>query len=97
MKKQPNQFQFNRRTLGLTWPESFYSLSHVALPFPPDDEIYGFDPRISKGGFPEIGKAQMVGENGALMFPASLFTRARSNPFFEYMESKILQSIERRD
>ncbi len=30
--------------LGLEWPRGFYSLSHVAVPFPPDDPIYGVVP-----------------------------------------------------
>ena len=25
---------------GLSWPRSFYSLSHIAIPFPPDDLLY---------------------------------------------------------
>ena len=29
------------RPLGLAWPDGVYSLSHVALPFPPDDALYG--------------------------------------------------------
>ena len=27
--------------LGLQWPAGIFSLSHVAIPFPPDDLIYG--------------------------------------------------------
>ena len=27
--------------LGLAWPLGLYSLSHIALPFPPDDPVYG--------------------------------------------------------
>ena len=29
------------RPLGLAWPPEMFSLSHVALPFPPDDPVYG--------------------------------------------------------
>ena len=29
------------RPLGLAWPPDMFSLSHVALPFPPDDDVYG--------------------------------------------------------
>ena len=30
--------------LGLAWPPGVISLSHVALPFPPDDPLYGQQP-----------------------------------------------------
>ena len=93
-RKQPHQRDFARRPLGLSWPEDFYSLSHVALPFPPDDEIYGFAPDMSNHRFPRIGMAQMVGESGALRVPASLFTRAHSNPFHGYIERRLIGAIE---
>ena len=45
--------------LALTWPRGVYSLSHVALPFPPDDPLYGREPNeddeiIQLGGV-EVG------------------------------------------
>jgi alpha-beta hydrolase superfamily lysophospholipase len=91
--KLPHQNAFSSQQLGLRWPENFYSLSHVALPFPPYDEVYGFEPLSGQEPYPQIGLAQMVGENGALVFPASLYTRARSNPFFSYMEQRVLDVI----
>jgi hypothetical protein len=36
----------------------------------------------------------MVGENGALVLPSSLFTRARSNPFFDYIEHRVVEAID---
>ena len=30
------------RALDLAWPRNVFSLSHVALPFPPDDPLYGY-------------------------------------------------------
>ena len=39
------------RPLGLSYPRGFYSLSHVALPFPVSDALYGAEPdrpRISE-------------------------------------------------
>jgi len=92
--KLPHRSTFSSQALGMQWPENFYSLSHVALPFPPDDEVYGFDPLPGQEPYPQIGLAQLVGENGALVFPASLYTRARSNPFFSYVERRVLEVIE---
>lgn len=92
--KQPHGNAFNSQQLGMKWPANFYSLSHVALPFPPTDEVYGFQPASGQEPYPQIGLAQMVGENGALVFPPSLYTRARSNPFFGYIQRRVLDSIE---
>jgi hypothetical protein len=32
------------RALGLTYPRDVFSLSHVALPFPINDPLYGLEP-----------------------------------------------------
>jgi alpha-beta hydrolase superfamily lysophospholipase len=90
--RKPHQTKFNTRPLGMAWPEEFYSLSHVALPFPPDDEIYGFSTGSNPSDFIQIGSVQMVGEWGALTFPSNLYTRARSNPFFGYIQQRILET-----
>ncbi len=88
--RKPHQSEFNTQSLGMEWPEEFYSLSHVALPFPPDDEVYGFSPGANPSEFIQLGNVQMVGERGALTFPSNLYTRARSNPFFAYLKQRIL-------
>ena len=90
--KPPHSSEFKNLVLGMQWPEIFYSLSHVALPFPPDDEVYGFEPAASEMPYPRIGRVQLVGENGALIFPASLYTRARSNPFFDYVTRRLVEA-----
>ena len=90
--KPPHRSEFKNLVLGMQWPENFYSLSHVALPFPPDDEVYGFEPAAGEMPYPQIGLAQLVGENGALIFPASLYTRARSNPFFDYVTRRLVEA-----
>ena len=90
----PHRDDFEYRELKYAWPGSLYSLSHVALPFPPDDEIYGFEPYPGDSAFPQLGRAQMVGESGAMVLPASLFTRVRANPFHDYMERRIQEMIE---
>jgi alpha-beta hydrolase superfamily lysophospholipase len=32
--------------LGQSWPQDVYSLSHVAVPFPQDDDLYGREPDV---------------------------------------------------
>ncbi len=90
----PHGDDFEYRELEYIWPGSLYSLSHVALPFPSDDEVYGFEPFPGESTFPQLGRAQMVGESGAMTIPASLFTRVRSNPFYGYMEQRILEAMD---
>jgi len=76
---------------GLSWPAGVYSLSHVALPFPPDDPIYGWMP-ASEGAFGlQIGAVEPRGERGLLAVPADQLTRLRSNPFFPYVEQRLIE------
>ena len=76
------------RLLGLEWPRGVFSLSHVALPFPPDDPLYGYatarDPQHL-----QLGRIEARGENGVLTLPLWLLTRQRSNPFHAYMLERI--------
>ena len=87
----PHQSEPEFNDLPYRWPDDFYSLTHVALPFPPWDEVYGYAAAPSPDGFPALGQVRMVGESGALTLPASLFTRARSNPFFDYVMERVLE------
>lgn len=90
---EPHQGDFSYRALPVEWPRTVFSLSHVALPFPPDDEVYGFLAEPGGRNFPLLGRAQFTGESGALTLPPSLFTRIRSNPFHAYIEERVLQAI----
>ena len=35
------------RPLGLAWPTDLFSLSHIAMPFPPDHPVYGGEMTVS--------------------------------------------------
>lgn len=76
----------NSRKLGLAWPRSVYSLSHVALPFPKSDSLYGNQP-AEKGGL-HIGLLAARGERGVISIPASDMLRLRHNPFYTYQEER---------
>jgi len=69
-------------------------LSHVALPFPLDDEVYGLEPSELRSDFPHLGRVKLLGEEGALILPPGLLQRLRSNPFYGYLESKIIESVD---
>jgi len=80
--------------LPLEWPRGVFSLGHVALPFPPDDPLYGL---VTKpGATPEynLGTVASRGESGALLVPLGAFSRLRSNPFFDVIRAKVAQSLE---
>ena len=73
----------------LSWPEDIYSLAHVALPFPPDDPLYGGSP-TEKGAGLNLGDLALRGERGVLNIPASEMLRLRWNPFYPYIEARVL-------
>jgi len=85
---------FVSRSLPYSWPEDVYSLTHVALPFPLDDEVYGLEPADVDSGFPHLGRVQILGEYGALILPPALLQRLRSNPFYPYIESRLKSVME---
>ncbi len=87
--------EFEIDDLGMEWPRGVYSLSHVALPFPPDDPIYGVGP-VWRDPFP-LGRIDPRGEKGTLVVPLSLLMRLRYNPFFEIIPPMIDQFLDLED
>ncbi len=81
--------------LSLEWPQNVYSLSHVAIPFAPDDPIYG-DGSGGSGAYNglRLGAFQPRGETSVLTVSLSQAMRLRHNPFFEYVEQRIGQLID---
>jgi alpha-beta hydrolase superfamily lysophospholipase len=81
--------------LGLAWPRGVVSLSHVALAFPPDDPLYGRD---RPGGDDRVflGDMALRGERGLVPIPADWLLRQRYNPFYPYLEARVLQWLEAR-
>ena len=67
---------------------AFFSLSHVALPFPPDDSLYGTDPDGEDFGI-HLGNQALRGELGTLLKGADSLVRASCNPFFPYVTTRI--------
>ena len=77
--------------LGLSWPgEHYYSLTHVALPFPPDDPLYGGEGGKNSPGI-YLGDIVLRGERGVLRIPADEMLRLRWNPFYPFLEQKVLE------
>ena len=84
---EPGQ-QPRSEALDLAWPDGMYSLSHVALPFPEQDPLYGTyhpDPqRIN------LGNIALRGERGVLRISAGEIVRQRYNPFFAVLLEHLL-------
>ena len=78
--------------LGLTWPGEVYSLSHIALPFPPDDPLYG-DGNASENPGVRLGRLDLRGENRTLAIPNTAMTRQHWNPFFSLLSSRTREFI----
>jgi alpha-beta hydrolase superfamily lysophospholipase len=79
--------------LGQDWPVDVFSLSHVALPFPPDDPLYGQRrPEGSRQIF--LGQQALQGERGVLKISGDFLLRLRHNPFYAYQQARILQWLE---
>ena len=80
-------------SLPATWPTDTISLSHVDLPFPPDDPLYGLYPPQTPGQV-FLGQLAIRGERGVLKVPAQWLLRLRHNPFYDYQEQRVLTWIE---
>ncbi len=74
---------------NLSWPDGIVSLSHVAVPIPPDDRIYGTAEATKDTGL-SLGSISMRGEPAALLISDSVFVRCRHNPFYQYMEDHVV-------
>ena len=81
------------RMLGLTYPREVYSLSHVAIPFPVSDALYGMDPGTDEDFGVNLGTMTTRGEVGVLILPLDSLVRMASNPFFPYMRERIEEGI----
>jgi alpha-beta hydrolase superfamily lysophospholipase len=86
----PEQQKESVENLSLSWPDHVYSLTHVSLPFPPDDPIYGGQPSQETHSI-QLGNIAMHGERGVLKISAAEQLRLRWNPFYSYLEDKALE------
>jgi hypothetical protein len=82
-------------SLGLTFPPAAFSLSHVALPFPVTDPLYGSQPDNAESFGVNLGNLTPRGERGVLVVPLDALVRISSNPFYPYIERRIIEGIDR--
>jgi len=80
--------------LDLDWPRGIISLSHVALPIPPDDPLYGRRPPDNEDVL-FLGEMALQGERGLLIFPDDWLLRLPFNPFSTYLETRAIEWMDR--
>lgn len=79
---------------GLRYLPDVYSLSHVALPFPLSDSLYGRYPHpLNQYGI-SLGTFAARGERSVLVVGLDSLMRQSSNPFFPYMLKRIDEGID---
>ena len=82
------------QALDLEWPTHIYSLSHVAIPIPPDDPVYGAHDSESRAlDHFRFSWLELHGERGLLRVPTQDLLRLRYNPFFSYVEQRLIEYI----
>ena len=82
------------RPTGLSYPFGVFSLSHVAVPFPVSDGLYGLEPDPGEDFGIRLGALALRGERGVLITSQESLTRLQSNPFFPYLLERIDEGID---
>ena len=93
LQNRPEGSGSDRTRLNLAWPENIYSLSHVALPFPINDPLYGVGDVEQSPGI-RLGSLALRGERGVLQVSAADMLRQRWNPFYDYIKQRVLEFME---
>ncbi len=92
LRKEAGNSKINTWKRETAWPRAMHSLSHIALPFPKTDPLYG---KIRPGEKPglHLGNIAIRGERGVIKIPASDMLRLRWNPFYSYFEQRIFDFV----
>ena len=86
----PGATSIETRPLGLAWPRDVFSLSHVAIPFPLSDPIYGRDEMTTPTSIIRIGRLSPRGERAVFTVPSDTLMRLTCNPFFTYLDDRLV-------
>jgi alpha-beta hydrolase superfamily lysophospholipase len=78
---------------GFAFPRGIYSLSHIAIPFPPSDGLYGFEPDDTEKFGIRLGVIEPRGETGALVVSIDALMRLSSNPFYAYLAGRVAEGL----
>lgn len=81
------------RPTGLAFPSQIFSLSHVALPFPTQDGLYGGAPDPADDFGIRIGTLAARGESGVLVTDFDAVLRLTFSPFYPWMADRIAAGL----
>ena len=87
---RPHATTIEEIALGMEWPRDLFSLSHIALPFPRRDPLYGDGSGAPSPGV-QLGSLALRGERGVLRVSPGDMLRIRWNPFYSYLERRTLE------
>lgn len=80
------------RPTNYQWPNGIFALSHIALPFSPQDPLFG-DPAQQPNDHTLKLNQSLIGERGLLQISGNEILRLRYNPFYALQEQEIMQFI----
>lgn len=90
---EPGETAERTSPLEQTYPRNVFSLSHVALPFPTTDSLYGPDPDPAEDFGAHLGALAARGEVGVLLISPASLMRISWNPFFPYVMHRIEETL----
>lgn len=76
----------------LSWPDQVFSLTHIALPTPEDDPLYG-GLVIPDSKHLQLGVLALRGERGVLQVSPAYMLRLHWNPFYSYMQQRLFDFV----
>ena len=76
-----------------SWPQGVFSLSHIAIPFRPDDPVYGDGSNVRDDRV-AFGALAPRGEQGVLRLDPTYFLRARYSPFYEFQSDHLTEWLD---
>ncbi len=88
--KDAGSMELAESSTDMQWPNEVFSLSHIALPFPRHDPLYGGEPR-KNAGHVQLGELALRGERGTLSVTGVDMLRQRWNPFWDYLNSRVVE------
>jgi len=80
------------KNLPYYWPKSLFSLSHLAMPMPENDPLYGSVDAPKSPGI-KLGHLAIYGESSVLEITPSAILRQRWNPFHAYTKERVLEFL----
>jgi alpha-beta hydrolase superfamily lysophospholipase len=92
VSREPGRDKLVQRNLPYSWPDGVFSLSHVALPFPEDDPLYGRIESELNPGY-QLGGLELRGERGMSRIGESRVLRLHWNPFYDYLAQRVVDFV----